>query len=496
MEHTIVAPMLLLSNHFPGNMTKGQCDCDCDCDCACADIPISPSSPRFSFGTKLSFVDSHSQMLDDHYHLMFNPKFGAGAAVLNSPVVDILKSFQSPRHVNREDPQNSIRKLIKANLLEVAEADTYAVGKSSSQILSAWLHITDHCNLRCSYCYLPHAREELTPEMGRTAIDAIFRSVINNGFKQVKLKYAGGEPLSRFPMLVELHQYARRSADQKGLELDGVVLSNGTLLTKEIVESMRSLGLRLMVSLDGLGQYHDCHRSYASGRGSSGDVLEAIETAQALGLTPDISITVSSRNVDGLAEVFGWVLEHDLPFSINFYRENDLSKPHAELALEEQKIIDGMLAAFKVVEANLPRRSLLAALTDRANLAAPHLRTCGVGQNYLVFDTQGRVAKCQMKMDAVVTDASADDPLAVVRADQSGIQNVSVEEKEGCRDCQWRYWCAGGCPLEAHRVTGRYDVRSPHCNIYQAIFPEVLRLEGLRLLKYQDDPEIVQKIEL
>ncbi len=45
-------------------------------------------------------------------------------------------------------------------------------------------------------------------------------------------------------------------------------------------------------------------------------------------------------------------------------------------------------------------------------------------------------------------------------------------------------WCAGGCPALTYRVTGRFDVRSPNCRIYQALFPEVLRLEGLRLLQY------------
>lgn len=34
----------------------------------------------------------------------------------------------------------------------------------------------------------------------------------------------------------------------------------------------------------------------------------------------------------------------------------------------------------------------------------------------------------------------------------------------------------------AYRATGRYDRKSPNCNIYKAIFPEVLRLEGLRLI--------------
>jgi uncharacterized protein len=83
--------------------------------------------------------------------------------------------------------------------------------------------------------------------------------------------------------------------------------------------------------------------------------------------------------------------------------------------------------------------------------------------------------------------------LDAVRSDQLGIQNISVEEKEGCKDCQWKYWCAGGCSLATHRVSGRYDVKSPNCNIYKALFPEALRLEGLRLLKYADDPEVVMQ---
>jgi uncharacterized protein len=142
------------------------------------------------------------------------------------------------------------------------------------------------------------------------------------------------------------------------------------------------------------------------------------------------------------------------------------------------------LSRFYLIEN--ARKLLLAylgVLTDRANLAVPHVKTCSVGDSYLVFNQYGQVAKCQMQMDKPVADIHTENLLQVVREDQKGIQNLSVEEKEGCRDCEWKYWCAGGCPLESHRATGRYDVKSPNCNIYKTLFPEVLRLEGLRLLK-------------
>jgi len=163
------------------------------------------------------------------------------------------------------------------------------------------------------------------------------------------------------------------------------------------------------------------------------------------------------------------------------------------MRLDEHKIINGMLAAFKVIETNLPRRPFLGGIIDRANLSVSHAHTCGVGQNYLVFDQNGQVAKCQMHIRKPITDTHVADPLAIIRADQIGIQNLSVDEKEGCKACEWKHWCAGGCPLETYRATGRYNVKSPNCNIYKALFPEALRLEGLRLLKYQDDPEVVIK---
>ncbi len=240
-----------------------------------------------------------------------------------------------------------------------------------------------------------------------------------------------------------------------------------------------------MISLDGMNEQHDSQRNFANGKGSFALVANNIDLALEQGLVPDISITISDRNLDGLPNVVKYVLDHDLPFSLNFYRENDCSSSLEDLRFGEERIIEAMRKTYKVIEENLPRCSLLGSLIDRASFISPHDHTCGVGRDYMVIDQHGRIAKCQMEITKTVTDIHADDPLHLIRADQIGIQNKSVEEKEGCRDCEWKYWCAGGCPLSTYRSTGRYDVKSTNCNIYKTLYPEVLRLEGMRLLKYQ-----------
>jgi uncharacterized protein len=477
-------------------ITTGQCD-------ACPSmLGAAWESAAVNKNLYCSLAPISSSVKLDKYHEVALLNGDVSPVVLNQSAIDLLELFRVPQYenaINSFAGRHGIGAFTKRMLASGLFLPQPCAGQTLREeyhALDAWIHLTDRCNLRCDYCYVPQTTQEMSIGTGKAVIESTVQTALIHGFKKVKLKYAGGEPLLRFPLLAELHDFARNLAEEHGLDLDGVVLSNGTLFDSEIASSMQSLGLRLMISVDGLGEHHDSHRPFADRRPSSVCVMNAVRFSLDAGFKPDISITVSSRNVHGLPEVLAWALEMNLHFSINFYRENDQSITHKGLALNDDKVIASLLSAYKVIEANLPRHNFLASLTDRANLSVPHVHTCGVGQNYLVFDTQGHVSKCQMRMDAPVSSAWAADPLGDVRADLGGVRNVSVEEKEGCRDCQWKYWCAGGCPLETFRATGRYDVKSPNCNIYKALFPEALRLEGLRLLKYQDDPEVVEKIVL
>jgi uncharacterized protein len=354
---------------------------------------------------------------------------------------------------------------------------------TTSTTLATWLHLTDSCNLRCASCYLPHHPLHMSAETGRAAIAATVRSALTHGYQQIKLKYAGGEPLLQVALLATLHTYARRLCHASNLALDGVVLTNGTLLTSRIIARLQALTLRLTISLDDTATAAPPQRPYASGHGSAADAMQAIELALAHGLVPDISITVSGRNAAHLPDLVAWVLERNLPFSLNFYREHDYAAVHHDLHMEETAIIAGLRAAYAVIEQRMPTRSLLATLADRANFALPHRYPCSVGQSYMVVDPQGNIARCQMALHEQVTTVAADDPLARIRtqpAHGQGIHNVAVDEKHICHSCEWKYWCAGGCPLAAYRATGRYDAPSPHCAIYKAIYPEVVRLEQQR----------------
>jgi uncharacterized protein len=284
--------------------------------------------------------------------------------------------------------------------------------------------------------------------------------------------------------MVSMHARAKEMAAALGLSLYATLLSNGVTLSSRLIETLKCENIGLMISLDGVGEQHDVQRPSVNGKPSFHLVERTIAKLIDQGCPPHLSITITSRNIAGVAEAVRFALERDLTFSLNLFRENECAATFPDLRYAESSMITGLLESFSVVEEFMPRWSVLGAILDRGQLIQPRQHSCGVGRDYVVIDQQGGVAKCHMEIEKTLGTVFLDDPLLLVQRDKKFVQNLPVEEKSGCRDCSWRYWCSGGCSIATFRATGRYDIKSPNCEIYKAIYPEALRLEGLRLLKY------------
>jgi len=418
--------------------------------------------------------------LDEAHVVAFVPSLSQ-VAVLDRQALAFLRRLPLPAAALDTETRRLVQLL---DGLGILSADGAIPAPPPPDTLVAWLHVTNACNLRCHYCYIAKSSERMSADTAAAAVDATLRSAIAGGYRRILLKYAGGEPLLALDTVTAAHRRAQEQAARAGISLDAGLLSNGTGLTVAHVQTILALGLRLTVSLDGLDQANDAQRPTLGGAGSARSVQQAILRALDGGLRPDVAVTVTRNNIASLPELVNWLLAHGLRFSLSLYREGGHAPNSGALRPDEQQIVDGMRAAYAAVAARPPEWSVLDALLDRADLSGAHARTCAVGENYLVIDQRGQIARCQMELDRPVTDIRADDPLALIRSDQIGVRNLPVDEKEGCRSCEWRYWCAGGCAVETKRASGRYDVRSPHCAIYKALFPDLLRLEGLRILHW------------
>ncbi|RJP86263.1 MAG: 12,18-didecarboxysiroheme deacetylase [Desulfobacteraceae bacterium] len=168
-------------------------------------------------------------------------------------------------------------------------------------------NITRQCNLKCVHCYA-HAKatlqeNELSNADGKRLIDDLA------GMGVPVLLFSGGEPLMR-PDMPELAEYAV----QKGMR--AVISTNGTLITREIAQKLKNIGLSYVgISLDGMQAINDRFRGV---EGSFNAALKGIQNCQEAGIKVGLRFTVNRFNVGEIPAIFDLLEERDVP-RICFY---------------------------------------------------------------------------------------------------------------------------------------------------------------------------------
>jgi radical SAM protein with 4Fe4S-binding SPASM domain len=161
-----------------------------------------------------------------------------------------------------------------------------SVSEVRSPYLVDWA-ITGRCNLSCRHCR-GFPREELSPERARRLTGEI--AALKPGWVIIE----GGEPLLRSD-LFELLSRLREG----GLEVH--LISNGMLITPEIVTRLEELGVRVMVSIDGATR-----ETYEGVRGGASfeQVLDSARKYARAGLLEAINFTILRANYPEIPALF------------------------------------------------------------------------------------------------------------------------------------------------------------------------------------------------
>jgi len=142
------------------------------------------------------------------------------------------------------------------------------------------LQITDRCNLRCRHCYLGEGRHQDLPlEKIKPALKEFAE------IQGLRLLISGGEPFLH-PHFWELNELLR------DYEFRSVLLSNGTLITKEVARTLRVHEVQL--SLDGMEEGHESLR----GKGTFPRVIQAIDHLKDVSIRVSIATMIHQKNLE------------------------------------------------------------------------------------------------------------------------------------------------------------------------------------------------------
>jgi uncharacterized protein len=167
-------------------------------------------------------------------------------------------------------------------LLDLDVPAVRAAGHRSFPFRQFILKVHSRCNLSCSYCYVYEMADQAWRGMPKTmGLDVVARTVERiaehaaaHRLDSVDVILHGGEPLlAGADWLTRIVNSLRATVPA---QVNVAVQTNGTLLSRPMLEVLKSLRIRVGVSLDGDAEATGRHRRYANGRNSFGAVADGL----------------------------------------------------------------------------------------------------------------------------------------------------------------------------------------------------------------------------
>jgi uncharacterized protein len=368
--------------------------------------------------------------------------------------------------------------------------------RESREQLRMTVLTTLQCNFACDYCiqgdhgdYNRHAAKMSLETAARVAGWAE-RRLEALGAESYVLTFFGGEPLLNLPVVYYLAERLWTFCEARGVRMMVNVITNGLLLTPEVVDRLVPCGLNgVKITLDGDRDTHNRMRPLRGGQGTFDRIIHNI------------------RQVAGKCRVaiggnFDAESAASYPALLDFLKEQEfadrLSKVAFKPVIRERRTnpaipVAGGTKYIPLMAVDGPSKPLGGACMTSAGTATSACDSCGLADDQMVFlreETRKRgfptvdgvhMGPCEIHRrhsHTVGPDGAlfACPGFAGETAQSTG--HIDGREEEGrrdaaarfealaawtaCRDCAFIPVCAGGCTVASYNELG--DMNAPNCH--------------------------------
>jgi len=324
------------------------------------------------------------------------------------------------------------------------------------------LTLTERCNLRCDYCYVPVERgRTMTPEVADRAVDWFVANAAEAG--TLGLSFFGGEPF------LAAEQMRRTTSRMRNLvhvnrRVRVVTPTNAQAMSDADIAWCRQQDIELAISIDGGAD--SCGRRRADGS-QCGDALAQGVPEILRKLPPGSALarmTVTPANVGSLCasiRVLGRMGFERIVYLPDYEARWD------EAALvswrrEHQRLATWLIGAHSAGR-RLPELPSWKAIEARLLRGVPR-RRCGAGIDQVTVTPDGGLYPCYRF--AYAKDAHAFhlgdvesrvlDPEKVARLERANVDRLRPE-RGACASCPAADGCTYHCPAVAFLATGEVE---------------------------------------
>jgi uncharacterized protein len=303
-----------------------------------------------------------------------------------------------------------------------------------------YLSLGMNCNFNCKYCYQKEDKNKILYSNCSTISEEVIKYIKNitkNKKRKTTLIFWGGEPFMYFNTIKDIVNKL------KNCNISFSTVSNGSLLTEEIVEFCNNNDFSVGISYDGENTYitRNC------------DVLNDAEKLNVIKKINKLFVVTvfSAYNFDFL-KTFRICYEkigREVPISIEWLHcDNNTEKSlyTFDKELVKEKLHDFLNEIKKDLLNNTHSKridSFYPFFQQVGNNSNSKIPNCMQMRKCINIDLSGNITACHPYGELGNIFDNYED--LIKKYDEK--YNIAFEF-EDCKTCEWLYQCKGGCPLE------------------------------------------------
>lgn len=228
--------------------------------------------------------------LPDRNEVFLMNTFSDAQLIASTDVTNLLERIARGESAFGEDARDTIDTLLENGFLVESQDDErdaldeyFRNLRDDTEQLRVTVLTTLQCNFACDYCFQGD-RDDYNKFAQKMSLETAERVVawIAKRLDEVRperfvLTLFGGEPLLNLPVAYYLAEHCQRECDKRGVEQRISIITNGLLLTPDVVERLNRYGLfGVKVTLDGDRDTHNRMRPLRGRQGTFDKIIENV----------------------------------------------------------------------------------------------------------------------------------------------------------------------------------------------------------------------------
>ncbi len=331
------------------------------------------------------------------------------------------------------------------------------------------------CNLDCIYCFEDAIKtnQQMTAETADALIDYLEKRLTPDK-RFLEIAFYGGEPLKSMDRIKDISKKIKERF--KGTDYSFRFVTNGTLLTKRIVEELLPLGFKgAKITLDGPRETHDKYRPFKGGGASFdriiGNIRDVCEICEI-----SISGNYNQENLKSFPLLLDYLMNEGLtPEKIKGVKFSPIMEVPG---LKFHQEFNGCLSFNEpwLFESGISLREEI--LKRGYHTAKTGFAVCMIDvTDYDVINFNGDIYKCPSFLGA---EEFIIGNIWKGITDYTETYQLDIWKDPECLDCSYMGLCLGGCRYMSWLREGRMDV----LDCWKELFDNTLEAMTLQDVKY------------